>query len=351
MINSLKISDFKSIDNLKLDFTGLNLFAGVNSSGKSTIIQSLLCIAQNIIRPSGLNGELVELGEFSENKCIYSNKQEIVYEIKTDIRDFAIKFRKATDNTRLLFSMTKINEKIQDQFDRNDKLFSYISCNRVGPQDSYKKNVSLNDYIDPNGEYAISYLEYHGNDVIEDCLCRNRNDFTLLGQVNWWLDYIVNAEVSTESFAGTNLVKASYKMYDGVNIRPVNIGAGVSYLISIIITCLASAENAIIIIENPEIHLHPKAQSRLCEFLYFIAKNKRQLFIETHSDHIFNGFRVGISNKKMDKSIINLEFVYLNKEHTTECMKVEVGKYGKILNQCPDLFDQFDMDLNRMLGI
>ena len=351
MINSIEVNNFKSIDDLKLDCTKLNLFVGVNSSGKSTIIQSILCIAQNVMHPCGLNGELMELGEFIENKCIYSKETDIQYEVKTNVGEYSIDFKQAEESSRIECSIVECTDGVEQQFDRRNKKFSYISCHRVGPQDSYKKNISIDDYIDADGEYAISYLYYHGKDVINDNLCKNKADLTLLGQVNWWLNYIVHAEVTTEAFTGTNLVKASYKMYDGTNIRPVNIGAGISYLVSIIINCLASGENAVIIIENPEIHLHPKAQSRLCEFLYFIASNDRQLFVETHSDHIFNGFRVGISNGQMKSSDINLEFVYLNEYHTTECMKVEIGKYGKIINQKPDLFDQFDLDLNRMLGI
>ncbi|MBO0535735.1 hypothetical protein EXQ37_19990 [Clostridium botulinum] len=49
MINSLIVKGFKSIDNVKVDFSNLNLLVGVNSSGKSTIIQSLLLASQNIL--------------------------------------------------------------------------------------------------------------------------------------------------------------------------------------------------------------------------------------------------------------------------------------------------------------
>lgn len=146
------------------------------------------------------------------------------------------------------------------------------------------------------------------------------------------------------------------KSSDALYCRPVNIGSGVSYLISIIISCLGSSDNDILIIENPEIHLHPKAQSKLCEFLYFVSKANRQIFVETHSDHIFNGLRVGIATKQMKQEEISVNFFGLDDKNETQCNPIVFGDYGKVIGSnknmdIDDLFDQFDIDLDRMLGI
>ena len=140
-------------------------------------------------------------------------------------------------------------------------------------------------------------------------------------------------------------------MNDMKRIRPENIGAGTSYLIAILVMCLSAPEQGVVIIENPEIHLHPSAQAKVCEFLYFIAARGRQIFVETHSDHIFNGFRAGLATGSMQEDLLNIQFVYLNEQHLTETVKVKIGKRGKIENQRKDLFDQFDLDLNRMIGL
>ena len=73
--------------------------------------------------------------------------------------------------------------------------------------------------------------------------------------------------------------------------------------------------------------------------------------METHSDHIFNGFRVGLANRKMKEDTVNIQFTYLDSQYLTQTEKVKIGKYGKVENQVKDLFDQFDIDLNRMLGL
>ena len=59
-------------------------------------------------------------------------------------------------------------------------------------------------------------------------------------------------------------------------------------------TNLSAKKGNIIIIENPEIHLHPKSQAMLGEFFAFIASKGIQLIIETHNDHIINKIRYGV---------------------------------------------------------
>ena len=163
--------------------------------------------------------------------------------------------------------------------------------------------------------------------------------------------YILNSFVTTEDVVGTDYVKCFYTNDQGMPVRPKNTGAGLSYLISIIVMCLLSKKNDIIIIENPEIHLHPNAQAKVCEFLYFISSADRQLFIETHSDHVFNGIRVGIATKIMNADDIAVNFFSFDSKNCTQNNVIEFGKRGRILNYIDGLFDQFDIDLNRMLEI
>lgn len=120
--------------------------------------------------------------------------------------------------------------------------------------------------------------------------------------------------------------------------------------------CLGAESDSVIIIENPEIHLHPKAQSKLCEFLYFVSQSGRQLFIETHSDHIFNGLRVGVANGSMNQEDISVNFFAMNEQYETQCNPIIFKEYGKIVGtnedmDIDDLFDQFEIDLNRMFGL
>lgn len=350
MIDKLYISNLKSIKEVSVECSNINLLVGTNSSGKSTVLQAILLVAQNInYANSGLNGTLVRLGKYDEAKCKYSRESEIMIRVTTPSLTQSFSFRRDAED----------GKQIEEESDGRDsgfmsiekRNFQYISCNRIGPQNIYMKNMDIHETMGIDSEFVISYLNAHSSDPIDPTLCRDKSDYTLLGQVNWWLNYIVEATISTEEIPRADVITVSYSSHELQNIRPTNIGSGISYLVSILITCLSMPEDGIVIVENPEIHLHPRAQSRICEFLYFVSIANRQIFIESHSDHIFNGFRVGITTKNMSREIINIQFAELNQENITSLTKVEVDDWGNVVNQKENLFDQFDADLNTMLGI
>ncbi len=200
----------------------------------------------------------------------------------------------------------------------------------------------------------MSYYEDQKKEssVLEESLLRDDSSPSLSTQVNYWLNEILEVRMDTErKNLSDNFVTVKYIGKDGIPHTPRNVGSGISYLITILIVCLASEKNSTILIENPEIHLHPKAQSKLTEFLYFIAESGRQIFVETHSDHIFDGVRAGIATNEMENSKVSVNFVTYDKEEGSKCEKISFGKKGKILNPKKDLFDQFDLDLDKMLEI
>ena len=349
MIKKLVVKNFKSIDRMELPCSSINLLIGTNSSGKSTILQSLLLVLQNNSGFVGFNGKYLKLGDYDDVRCRGVKNIEGINVSMEDTSKCMLTHNYLKNGDCIELSKSLNGSNLDNAFN-SKKGVQYLSCQRIGPKSAYEKDMTVNDEIGINGEYAISYLNVHGKDRIEENLCKDKSNQTLMGQVNWWLKRITGTEIVTEDMVGTDYVKAAYNSGDISNLRPNNIGAGISYLISILIMCLASDKNAILIIENPEIHLHPAAQAIVCEFLYFIGDNERQVFVETHSDHIFNGFRAGIAQNNMDINLINISFMYLENMFT-RYMGVKIGKYGKIENQRKDLFDQFDIDMRRMIGI
>lgn len=349
MIKRIFINSLKSIKELGFDCKNLNVIAGTNSSGKSTFIQSILMAKQNEKHNIGLNGPLVNLGDFKDAKNFNSASKEIeiMFECSTNSKyELVITEDDITKND---FVSRFKDERFDPEVEFNN--VNYLSCDRIGAEDIYRKNYSDSMNVGINGEFAIYSLEKNKDKPLPKSLIADNTSYTLNAQVNYWLNYILGASITTEDVVGTDFVKCFYITPSGKTIRPKNIGAGFSYLISIIVMCLLSNRNDIIVIENPEIHLHPQAQSRVCEFLYFIAKNDRQLFIETHSDHIFNGVRVGMATEKMRAEDISVNFFSIDDNNCTKNTVVEFGKRGRILNYTDGLFDQFDIDLNRMLNI
>ncbi|MCI8338182.1 MAG: AAA family ATPase [Lachnospiraceae bacterium] len=346
MIDRLEIEGFKCIDKLKLDLKQFNLLAGTNSSGKSSAIQALLLLVQNLDDDYGLNGPLVSVGEFREIRNYNVKADSVTVMVSEGDEKVSLRFLK---NNLLKWSVRK--SRLENKLAYSNNKFQYLSSNRVGGQDIYRKNRTPYWGVGINGEFAVDYLSRGKFFPLEEDLVRDQENHTLLAQTNYWLKYIVDASIRVEDILGTDVVKASYGLVDGHYSRPQNVGSGISYLISIIVMCLGSEKDDILIIENPEIHLHPQSQSRLCEFLYFVASAGRQLIVETHSDHIFNAARVGIATKTMDGDQMTINFFRRGSDHCTRNHVIDIGEYGKIENPIPNLFDQFQADLDKMIGV
>ena len=373
MIKKIHVEGLKSVRNVTVNCSKLNLFVGTNSSGKSTFLQSLLLWKQG-----SLNGKYIDIGDFREVRNYNISKGSIRIEVEGKKEEY-IEFIESDkkEGYKIESSLTDIHSVMQDLDWREyydncedevdfylDEYFHYLSCHRIGARDIYAKNILEDRGFGIDGEYALAYLLKNESKKIKKNLLKDTEKTTdsLLGQVNYWLDYIVNTTLSISDIKKTNYLQVKYNNNpkninsDALYCRATNIGSGISYLISVIIACLGAEIGSVNIIENPEIHLHPKAQSKLCEFFCFVSKGGQQLFIESHSDHIFNGLRVGVSNGSVLNSDISVNFFALNENFETQCNPIEFKEYGKIVGtndemDINDLFDQFEIDLDRMLGL
>lgn len=353
MVNNVYIKNFKCFNELNLEFSNLNILVGTNSSGKSTVIQALLLVVNNITSKtdSPLNGHLVSLGSFSEARNFIKNARSFSIRISNNSENFEIEFSE-DENDECKCEITKDSLILSEFLNYNNKKIHYLSAKRIGSQDLYNKNFDKYDQFGIFGEYAIDYLEKNKNQTIENYLIQEKSfGNTLGGQIDYWLTKILNSKIKTEDIKDVDKVKVSYSYNNNRYVRSKNIGSGLSYIISILVICLASKKGDIVIIENPEIHLHPKAQSLMTEFFVFVANAGVQLILETHSDHIFNGIRKFVAKRSISKEDVSINFFTMDEKSLSKHIKVELNDSGKILNYQKDLFDQFDNDLDEILGI
>lgn len=354
MLDKLTVNNFKSHANTEIELKNLTLLVGTNSGGKSSIIQSLLLISHNITNPkaSALNGHLVSIGNFSEARNLITNAKKFTLTAIKGQEILSLDFYSNDDNLENASVNVEIDsEELRKILKYSNNTLHYLSAHRIGGQDLYRRNFDGYDVFGLNGEYAIDYLQHHKTDPLDKELIKSDLSETLEYQVNYWINYIFGHSISTSSLFGTDTIKADYILKNDKRIRPKNMGSGVSYVISIIILCLASNKDDIIIIENPEIHLHPKAQSYLTDFFIMIANSGRQLIIETHSDHIFNGVRVSVYSKEIQINSVSINFFTLDSEtDLSNHTKVELNERGRILNHTNFLFDQFENDINSLIG-
>lgn len=362
MINKIYIKNFKSFDEEEISLNSISLLTGPNSSGKSSVIQALLLLAHNVDKrediknkiASPLNSYKVSLGEFSEIRNKNKNAKEIVIGVKSNQDEIKIMFMDDLDSVNVEF--LKEASQIETIFKSYNRKLHYLSANRIGVQDLYNKNINNFDKYGALGEFAIDFYNSNKSEVLDSNLIIDKSSETLSTQVNYWLKYILNCNIETQSVNGSDKIQTSFSLIldrkISSQIRPKNLGSGLSYIISILIMCLSSNKGDILIIENPEIHLHPRAQSLLTDFLVFAANAGIQLIIETHSDHIFNGIRKAINKNQIKEDKVALNFFDISEKNLcTKYTKIEFNEKGQPQKYPEGLFDQFDTDLNELLGL
>ena len=345
MIDKIEINNFKSIDKLELEFKNLTLLTGTNSAGKSTVIQSIL-FSSNYLSSKILAEYLDSLGDFSDLKNRNLNEKKINFEL--------INKNSTTTTSIDIDQISQVGDTADYILEYGKNLF-YLSADRVKPKEieSYKKLFeNSKKEFGINGEMIINYYENFKTMQLADNLIIDESSKTLQSQIDYWLKEILNIDIAfnTEKISSTFL-KTFYKIEnDNLEYKPNNIATGINYLISILILCLSSKKDDVIIIENPEIHLHPKAQSGLSSFLSFIASKGIQLIIETHNDHIINKIRYSIFKQEIDSDDIIIYY----KDRDINFEKIEINnkgyfKYRDRVNKFPDGF--YDATLNEIFEI
>lgn len=383
MITGLAIENFKLyrqrtlFDNLK----SINILTGINGRGKSTLLHSLLLPKQSLMESQWnnklvLNGQYVELGNAvdvrndknSREKPIvfgYSTEEgglELLFDANSDTAQklplVAVNGKVVEDDTRLINFVTDEVGQAKPGLLRLLNGVSYIAAERKGPQLNYEPAPEQGQ-MDAKGDYAPSLLHLHKNDtfygemlagitdIFPEVEVDDIQDRSLNGIVNFWLTRMfdfteVEAKYVEEANVYVLLISTSLKRKAS---KPTNVGFGYSYVLPILVAGLTATKGDLLIVENPEAHLHPRAQSVLGKFMSWISRYKGvQLFVETHSEHIVNAFRVLIAQETLIPDDVNILFFDEHYEQFAE--RIEVDEKGRIHDWPEYFFDQEERDLD-----
>lgn len=383
MITGLAIENFK-LYRQRTSFEGLkaiNVLTGINGRGKSTLLHALLLPKQSLMESQWnnklvLNGQYVELGNAidvrndknSREKPIafgYTTEEgelELLFDANSDTAQklpvVAVNGEAVADSTRLKNFVTDATGAEKPGLFRLLKGISYIAAERKGPQLNYEP-APEQGRMDAKGEYAPSLLHLHKNDTFSEEMLAGITDIfpevevddiqdrSLNGMVNFWLTRMfdfteVEAKYVEEANVYVLLISTSLKRKAS---KPTNVGFGYSYVLPILVAGLTATEGDILIVENPEAHLHPRAQSVLGKFMSWMARYKGvQLFVETHSEHIVNSFRVLVAQETLTPDDVNILFFDEHYDHFAE--KIVVDEKGHIRDWPEYFFDQEERDLD-----
>jgi len=161
------------------------------------------------------------------------------------------------------------------------------------------------------GQYAPWWYEWAADERIDSSRCHPDEPApSLRRQMDAYLDNLFpGTQVMANKVEKTSLMRLGFGIGAENDWRhPANVGYGLVYAFPILVAALLAERGQVLIIESPEAHLHPRAQSRMGGILARIAAAGVQILIESHSDHILNGIRLAVKNRVISHSDVAVHF-------------------------------------------
>ena len=131
----------------------------------------------------------------------------------------------------------------------------------------------------------------------------------------------------------------------------LNTGFGISYVLGLVVTILSAKPGSLILIENPEAHIHPSGQAALMRLISLAAANGVQIILETHSDHIINGALVNWKLNELDRGLLSVYYFDRDVNLNACPVRLGVGENGRIQKAPEGFFDQMKTDLEVLFDL
>ena len=417
-LTAIEVTGFKSaIDPVRVNFRDITILAGVNSAGKSTIMQPLLLIKQTIEKPFDPGGLAIDgpLVRFTQTEQFLSHTAS-----KAAAQTFRIKFMSRTGWVRLIYgrsgpvgidvlemdftndnkefhwennqALTKV-DLFETDPDGNNNLWLHMvpfppnrgMCvirDRVtlaaglaqqGAAPSERSDIlfrpagAVVDQVrnlihlpglrgNPERHYAISAAgpQYPGN--FNDYVASVIHQWTTIGDyrvkrlednlkslgLTWRVTTRAVDDTRVEVRVGRLPAATRGGARDTVNIA--DVGFGVSQTLPVLVALLAATRNQIVFIEQPELHLHPRAQVALADIIIQAAEQGVRPVIETHSSLLLLALQAAIAEGRIAPDRVSLNWFTrdsVGQTHVTEAQIGEDGSYG----DWPEDFGTIELEL------
>jgi len=149
--------------------------------------------------------------------------------------------------------------------------------------------------------------------VLSDAGKWGRSKRTIIQELNYWLDkkfkILKNVRIKNIDTGGTVKAILADDPRGHKDINLASMGSGLSQIVPVIVQTVLTPKKGCLIVEQPEIHLHPASQANLGDLFVQYAKEGRQLIIETHSEHLLLRIRRRIAEKKISPKLVKVFFV------------------------------------------
>lgn len=376
MITRLDLQYFKCFELLHLPLTNLTLLTGTNASGKSSVLQALVLLHQTMREHEWstrlmLNGTDLKLGTVSDVVDKVHGRQTFEIGVVDDESSYHWTFAGERSEMSMAVERVTADGKLNEFPESLRYLFppdnnaaaaslanrlrrlTYITAERVGPREVYTyEDRQIATVVGPAGEHAVSVLHWGRDERVLEGLSLDGVASTRLRQVEARMGiFFPGCGLEVQQVPQANAVTLGLRTSDDTGFhRPIHVGFGLTQVLPIVVAALSAEIGDILLIENPEVHLHPAGQALMGQFLADVAGAGVQVVVETHSDHVLNGVRRAVRAARLTPEQVAIHFFMRRSAETAQVISPQLDSDGNIDTWPEGFFDQFDKDMNYFAG-
>lgn len=375
-VERILLENFKASRNVEVRLSALTVLTGLNGSGKSSLLQALGVLRQSYDEQGStqgllLDGQLVHLGQGRDVLNEGGDDDIIKIAVVEDGLEYVWRCRSIADADILPFDA--VPNPLPACITVSN--FQYLQADRIVPMTHYHnapQYARKMGFLGTRGEFAIDFLARNENQPVSEIRRCPTTGYgvneqlisiiaptnKLIDQVAGWMQQISpGVSLNTEFLPGTDEVRLKYR-YAGQardvssnSYRPTHVGFGITYCLPIIIACLSAQNGALLMLENPEAHLHPQGQAALGEMLARCAADGVQILVETHSDHVMNGIRLAAKRKLISCDDVAIHFFSRPvSEGQVYVQSPSLLEDGRLSNWPEGFFDQWDKSIDAIIA-
>ncbi len=376
MLERLDLEHFKCFELLRLPLGRLTLLSGANASGKSSALQALVLLHQTIREHEWstrlfLNGDELNLGKVADvvdkvtGSRVFSiglaeDARYVQWTFEGDRQDMSAAVsgvqvdggaHLAPEYLRFLLPEGTLPE--HHALASRLRRLTYLTAERVGPREIYPlidpASVAL---VGPRGEFAVSVLHSGRDELVVNELRVSGHPPTRMRQVEARMcEFFPGCSIEIVQVPQANGITLGLRTSNATDFhRPVHVGFGLTQVFPIVVAALTAEPEDLLLIENPEVHLHPAGQALMGRFLAQVAAAGIQVLIESHSDHVLNGIRRAVKASVLAAENVLLHFFRSRDGESEPVVSPTIDEMGNIDVWPAGFFDQFDRDMNHFAG-
>lgn len=416
----LSVEGYKSIASKQtLNFNGLTILSGANSSGKSSFMQPFLILKQTIenhydsgsLQLFGENAKLTDSTQiiskvpeykkksFSLSMCIDDVFCQVTYKHKrgTGLQVDSSRLINKDIPQGLTLKVGMKSEEIEDNVPEEDFGFikRFYEDKKITPKWKavrdkcfIKAEVSLEGEnwgplkagIDPAANISrfltrlIHVPGLRGNPernykiaASDDVYPGSFEKYVAAIISNWvklkkykaryddlkkqLLELGLASDITTSKIDDTSVeiqISRSKNCESGDCVNIADVGFGVSQTLPVLVALIGAKKGQYVYIEQPELHLHPKAQYKLASIIASAMKRGVKIIIETHSSILIRGIQIAVVKKEIDREKVSLNwFTQSFETGETEVSKATLDKFGAF-GDWPEDFDDTSLKVEQI---